>query len=228
MNQYLQSVLDASKQPAHGRCPEVFAQAMTNSTGGAFTKSHLPALALSLLVIYAPTGVGVASIYDLAHSTQGMSKIPYCDFSSFERDASIGSIGSRLRSARAVLGLSVSDLASVFGISRQAVYKWLAGGSISNLNQGKLEDLFGAVGALLPFSESGTWTLGRRRDHEGQTLVQALKSGRTARLWAAEIANVLQDEQKQRIFLNQVLSSHRAPLPVARDLGVPVLNEQND
>jgi anti-sigma factor RsiW len=47
-------------------------------------------------------------------------------------------------------------------------------------------------------------------------------------LWAAEIANVLQDEQKQRIFLNQVLSSHRAPLPVARDLGVPVLNEQND
>ncbi|MGP8185193.1 MAG: helix-turn-helix domain-containing protein [Terracidiphilus sp.] len=226
MSQYLQGVLDASKQATHVGCPEVFAQTRTNSTGSAFTSSHLPALALSLLVMYAPTGV--ASIYDLAHSTQRMSKTPYCDSSESGRDAAIGNAGSRLRSVRTALGLSVSDLASVLGVSRQAIYKWLAGGPISNLNHGKLEDLFGAVRTLVPFSESETWALGRRRDQAGQTLVQALKSGKTATLWAEEIANVLQDEQKQRILLDQIFSSDRAPLPVARELGVPVLNEQTD
>jgi hypothetical protein len=126
------------------------------------------------------------------------------------------------------LGISVSDLSSIFGVSRQAIYKWLAGGGLSSLNQDKFDDLFLAAGILAPLPGSDGWSFSRRRDRAGLTLLDTLRNGKAAKAWAQDVAFLIEDEQKQRDYVNRILSSHRRSLPAARELGVPMLNEQND
>ena len=221
MKQYLQSVLDMPK-PASAACPEIYVHPRFLSTGSAFTSSRLAAAALSLLALSAPTGV--ASIYDLGRSTHRLNRIPFQD----DREISDRKLRSRARTMMAVLGLSVSDLSTVFSVSRQAIYKWFAGGGLSSLNQERFEDLFLAAGILAPLSNSEGWSFSRRRNRAGQTLLEALRNGKPATVWAQDVAFLLEDEEKQRDLMKQILSSHRQPLPAARELGVPVLNEQND
>jgi transcriptional regulator with XRE-family HTH domain len=225
MNRYLRSVLDTQKT-AHVVCPEVFVQPRSFSTGSGFKTSQLAAAALSVLALSAPTGV--ASIYNIARSTHGLDQIPYYDIAPNDREVSGRKMRSRVRAIRIALGISVSDLSSIFGVSRQAIYKWLAGSGLSSLNQDRFDDLSLAASILAPLSGSEGWSFSRRRDRTGQTLLEALRNGKPAKLWAQDVAFLLEDEQKQRDFMNQILSSHRRSLPAARELGVPVLNEQND
>jgi transcriptional regulator with XRE-family HTH domain len=220
MNEYLQSALD-TQQPGH-----VFVHPRTSSTGSGFGTSQLATLALSLLALSAPTGT--ASIYNIARSAQRFDQVPFYDIALNERKTPDGNLKSRIRAIRVALGLSISDLSSIFDVSRQAIYKWLAGGGLSSLNQDRFEDLFLAAGILAPLSGTEGWSFSRRRDRAGLTLLEALRNGKAAKLWAQDIAFLLDDEQKQRNHVNQILSSHRRPLPAARELGVPVLNEQND
>jgi transcriptional regulator with XRE-family HTH domain len=226
MNQYLQAVLDTPKS-AHVVCPEVaYVHPRTSSTGSAFATSQFAALALSLLAISAPTGV--ASIYDLARSTQRCDQIPCYDSGLVNCENPDRNPRSRIRAIRTALGISVSDLSSIFGVSRQAIYKWLAGGAMSNLNYDKFEDLSLAAAILAPLSGSDSWSFRRRRDRAGQALLEALRNGKTAKSWAQDVAFLLQDEQQQRNYVDQLLSSHRKSLPALRELGVPVLDERND
>lgn len=225
MNRYLGSVLE-TQEPAHLVYPEVFAYPRTFSTGSGFRTSHLAAVALSLLALSAPTGT--ASIYNIARSTQRFDQMPFCGIALNGGEIPDRNVRSRIRAIRVALGISISDLSSIFGVSRQAIYKWLAGGGLSSLNQDRFEDLFLAAGILAPMSGSEGWSFSRRRDREGLTLMEALRNGKTAKLWAQDIAFLLEDEQKQRDYVNQILSSHQRSLPAARELGVPVLNEQND
>lgn len=225
MSQYLQSVLDTPRiaQVAH---PEVYVQPRTFSTGSAFTTSQLAAAALCVLALSAPTGV--TSAYNLARSTQRLVQIPLYDTTTDERGISDRNLRSRVSVIRAALGVSISDLSLIFDVSRQAIYKWLAGGGLSSLNQERFEDLFLAAGILVPLSSSEGWSFNRRRDRAGQTLLGALREGKSAKLWAQDVAFLLEDERKQRGYMDQILSSHQGSLPTARELGVPVLNEQSD
>jgi transcriptional regulator with XRE-family HTH domain len=218
MNQY--------PERAHVVWPEVYVQPRTFSTGSSFKTSHLAAVALNLLALSAPTGV--TSIYDIARSTQRLDQIPFYDIAPSDREIHDRSLRSRVRAIRDALGISISDLSSVFGVSRQAIYKWLAGGKLSSLNQEKLEDLFRAAAILAPMSGSEGWSFSRRRDRGGQTLLEALRNAKTAKLWAQDVAFLLKDEQEQRDLMNQILSAHGKSMPAARELGVPVLDEQND
>jgi transcriptional regulator with XRE-family HTH domain len=224
MSQYLQSVLD-TQEASYVVRPELYVP-RNSSTGSSFKTSHLAAVALNLLALSAPTGV--ASIYSIALSTQRADQIPFYYMAANDTDAPGVSLRSRIRVIKAALGISISDLSSIFGVSRQAIYKWLGGGRLSASNQEKFEDLFRAAAILAPISASENWSFSRRRDKAGQTLLEALRNAKAATLWAQDIAFLLEDEQKQRDLVNQILNSQRKSLPVARELGVPVLNEQND
>jgi len=225
MSQYLQSVLD-TPTTAQVAYPQAYVHPRTFSTGSAFTTSQLAAAALCLFALSAPTGV--TSVYNVARSTQPFVQIAFCDTTMGERGISDRNLRSRVSAMRAALGVSISDLSLIFDVSRQAIYKWLAGGGLSSLNQERFEDLFLAAGILAPMSSSEGWSFSRRRDRAGQTLLEALRKGRPAKLWARDVAFLVEDERKQRDYMNQILSSHRKSLPAARELGVPVLDEQND
>jgi transcriptional regulator with XRE-family HTH domain len=205
---------------------EVVGQARTASTGSSFTTSRLAASALSLLAISAPTGV--ASAYDFARASQRLSQIPYYDISPTGRGASDRTLRSQVRVIREALAISISDLACILGVSRQAVYKWLGGGTMSDLNQERFEDISAAANILAPHSGSEGLILSRRRDTKGQTLLMALQNGTTSRAWAEDLAQLLQDENRQRSMLSQMIAPNQRSLPGARELGVPLLDEQLD
>jgi transcriptional regulator with XRE-family HTH domain len=154
--------------------------------------------------------------------------MPFYDTAMSGRGVSDRNLRSRFREMRAVLGISVSDLSAIFGVSRQAIYKWVAGGRLSKPNQERFEDLFHATGVLAPLTNSDGWSFSRRRNRAGQTLLEALRSGKPAKSWAQDVAFLLEDEQRQRDYVIQILSSHGKSQPAAREFGVPVFNEQND
>jgi len=195
------------------------------STGSCFSAASMTS-AILLLALYAPTGV--ASGMDFARTSQRLSQIPYYEIISTTGEVAETSFPSRIRMIQKILAVSISDIASVLGVSRQAVYKWLSGGSVSDLNREKFEDLTEAANVLAPYAKSQALMLSRRRNIGGLTLVESLQSGAPARVWAVEVSQMLIQGENQRKMMNQMLASHQRSLPGLREMGVPILDEQDD
>jgi transcriptional regulator with XRE-family HTH domain len=165
---------------------------------------------------------------DFARTSQRLSQIPYYDIVSTVGEVAAASFPSRIRLIQKVLAVSISDLASVLGVSRQAVYKWLSDGPVSDLNREKFEDLAAAANVLTPYAISQSLMLNRRRNIAGLSLVESLRSGASAQVWAEEVSKQLIQGQYQRKMMSQMLASHSRSLPGLREMGVPILDEQDD
>ena len=197
----------------------------TASTGSCFSATSLATAVLGL-ALSAPTGV--ASGFDFARTSQRLSQIPYYEIVSTVGQVAEATFPSRIRLIQKVLAVSISDLASVLGVSRQAVYKWLSGGPVSDLNRERFEDLTAAANVLAPYAKTQALMLNRRRNSGGLTLVDSLRSGASARVWAEEVSQLLIQGENQRKIMNQILASHQRSLPGLREMGVPLLDEQDD
>jgi transcriptional regulator with XRE-family HTH domain len=204
---------------------QVPSQIRMASTGSCFSAANL-ATALLLLALSAPTGV--ASGLDFARTSQRLSQIPYYEIVLTADEVAEATFPSRIRFIQKVLAVSISDLAFVLGVSRQAVYKWLSRGPVSDLNRERLEDLTAAANVLAPYAGSQALMLNRRRNIDGLTLVESLRSGASARVWAEEVSQLLIKGRNQRKMMDQMLASHRRSLPALREMGVPLLDEQDD
>ena len=205
---------------------EIFLQTRMASTGSSFSTSGLIATALAWLVLTAPTGV--ASVYDLARSSQRLSKVPYYDVVPVEREVSASNLRSRLKEIRGALAISISEVASIMGVSRQAVYKWLSGGPMSDVNRERFDDLSLAASILAPYTVNIAQVMSKRKNGTGHDLAASLHDGITAHKWAEDVARLLNDEQSQRRIIDQVVNSHRNAPTESDDLGVPLLDEQYD
>jgi transcriptional regulator with XRE-family HTH domain len=203
---------------------QVPSQIRMASTGS--SAANLAETALLLLILSAPTGL--ASGMDFARTSQRLSQIPYYEIVPTAGEVAEASFPSRIRLIQKVLAVSISDLASVLGVSRQAVYKWLSGGPVSDLNREKFEDLTAAANVLVPYAKSQALMLNRRRNVGGLTLIDSLRSGASARVWAEEVSQTLIQGENQRKMMNQILALHRRSLPGLREMGVPILDEQDD
>ncbi|MGA9670628.1 MAG: hypothetical protein WBQ94_15565 [Terracidiphilus sp.] len=196
------------------------------STGSCFSAASLADMALLLVLLSAPTGL--ASGLDLARTSQRLSQIPYYEIVSSAGEVAESTLPSRIRLVQKVLAISISDLAFVLGVSRQAIYKWLSGGPVSDLNRERLEDLTAAADVLAPYARSQALMLSKRRNSMGLTLVESLRSGASARAWADEVSQILINGQNQRRLMEQILTSHRRTPPALREMGVPLLDEQGE
>lgn len=205
---------------------QVSSQIRMASTGSWFATPNLAEVALLFVVLSAPTGV--ASGVDFARTSQRLSQIPYYEIVSAVGEVADAAFPSRIRRIQKVLNVSISDLASVLGVSRQAIYKWLSGGPVSDLNRERFEDLAEAAHVLAPYSKTQALMLNRRRNTGGLTLVESMRSGASARVWAVEVSRLFEEGQAQRRIMAEVLASHRRSLPGLRELGVPLLDEQDD
>jgi hypothetical protein len=104
----------------------------------------------------------------------------------------------------------------------------LSGGPINDLNSEKFDDLEAAMNILAPHAKSQALMLNRRRNMGGLTLVESLRSGASARVWAEDVSQLLNHGENQRKMMNQILASHQRSLPGIREIGVPILDEQDD
>ena len=88
------------------------------------------------IVVIACALGGTGSVFALSHANEWGkmldSRVPYFDVQISDVDASrpdIRSAAEHLANIRQVLNPAIADLATTFGVSRQAVYKWIGGES---------------------------------------------------------------------------------------------------
>jgi DNA-binding transcriptional regulator YiaG len=99
---------------------------------------------------------------------------------------------------RDVLSLSISNLASMLGVSRQAVYNWLKGEQPIPEHSAKLQELAQVAGLLAEFGSPIPGALLKRKVIGGKTLFEVIREGGSAHDSAQILVQILRREQEQR------------------------------
>jgi len=126
---------------------------------------------------------------------------------------------------RQVIKIPVSELARVFGVSRQAVHEWIKGGALSQRNAQRLSELAQAADVLLEFRSEVTPQMLRRKIGGGMSLLESVKEdGKVVEL-ARRLVDTLSRESQQRERLAARLAGRQTPALAPSDFGAPHLDE---
>jgi hypothetical protein len=127
---------------------------------------------------------------------------------------------------RTVLKSTVTELANLFGVSRQAIYDWQTGKQVAIENATKLEDLAKAAEILSDGGLVGSPLVMRRKIIGGKTLFDILREGGSVQDAARLLVEIMRHENQQREALELRLADRKQRLVVGPDdLGVPMLHE---
>lgn len=127
---------------------------------------------------------------------------------------------------REILKPTITELAHLFGVSRQAVYDWQAGKSTAPENAAKLDDLAKAADVLALTGIEGSAQLLRRKITGGKSLLDLIREGGSAAKFAQALAQTVGREAEQREQLALRLAGRAKPIVPNDDYGVPMLNER--
>ena len=131
---------------------------------------------------------GTGSVFALSHANEWGkmldARVPYFDVRMTDVDAArpdIRSAAEHLANIRQVLSPAIADLAAVFGVSRQAIYKWI--GSESTPEVDKLERLPSLSLAPYPFPKAEVTRpspLLKMKAFDGRSLLDLVAAGQLA------------------------------------------------
>ena len=128
---------------------------------------------------------------------------------------------------REVLKPTITELARLFGVSRQAVYDWQAGKSMAPGNAAKLDDLAKAADAIALTGTESSSQLLRRKIVDGKSLLDVVREGGSATHAAKIVAQTLYREAKQRKQLALRLAGRAKPNVSHDEFGIPMLDERS-
>jgi transcriptional regulator with XRE-family HTH domain len=126
---------------------------------------------------------------------------------------------------RAIFRLSMADIGSVFKVSRQSVYNWIAGEKPSPENVEKLNDVAAAADLFLAYGSADSSYLVRRKLENGKTLMDSVREGGSAQDAARSLLQIAQKETSQREALQRRLANRIPATPDYSEIGSPMLNE---
>lgn len=126
---------------------------------------------------------------------------------------------------RRAMNISVSELARVFGVSRQAVHEWIKGGALSPINAQRLSEMVQAADVLLACGIEITPQMLRRKIQSGRSLLESVQEGGKTVGLARKLVETLSREAQQRQRLAERLAGRQNPDFVYRDFGAPHLDE---
>jgi len=139
----------------------------------------------SAVVMIACALGGTGSVFALSHANEWGkmldTRVPYFDIQSADTDAArpdIRSAAEHLANIRQVFNPAIADLATVFGVSRQAIYKWI--GSESTPEDDKLERIRALSLAADAFQKAGVTrasSLLKMKAFEGRSLLDLVAAG---------------------------------------------------
>lgn len=158
-----------------------------------------------------------------ATANWNINKIEIDDSRETAADAASAS-ASDIAHIRQVMKISVSELARVFGVSRQAVHEWIKGGALSHRNAQRLSELAQAADVLLESGIDVTPQMLRRKIGGGQSLLESVKAGKVVEL-ARTLVDTLSREAQQRERLAARLAGRQKPALPPSDFGAPHLDE---
>lgn len=124
---------------------------------------------------------------------------------------------------RTVTKISVTELARVFGVSRQSVHEWIKGGALSPQNAQRLWELAQATDVFLEAGIEPSPEVFRRKVAGGQSIFEAISDSGNAVSSAKTLVATLIRESEQR----QRLAARLAGKPATpnTEFGSPHLDE---
>jgi transcriptional regulator with XRE-family HTH domain len=166
--------------------------------------------------------------YFVTRGDRGYWSAPF-EWSHHFAEAIIGAtVTEKLARIREVLGPTMTDLAALLRVSRQAVYDWREGKEIAAENLRRVEGLAKAADVLAVEGLRGTSSALRRPIKNGKTFFQLVKQGASAEDAARSLVRMLRVEAGQREALQKRLAGRkrRPSREIFEDFGVPTLNEE--
>lgn len=131
------------------------------------------------------------------------------------------SAAENLARVREVFKPSVTELASLFGVSRQTIYNWQSGQPIAIQNEDRLEQLARAADLFQAEGFAERSSVLRRRLPGGKTLFEAVRDGEGAEAAATRLVDLVKAELNQRTKLSERLAA-RARRPIdSAEIGAP-------
>ena len=121
--------------------------------------------------------------------------------------------------------VSITELAKIFEVSRQAIYEWMDGRSLSQENEEKLDRLFSAIAILNDDRLELSPQILRRKVDGEISIGEAIKTDKDVLALARSLKETLITETEQRrLISNKMLGTKSAPLDLGT-YGAPHLNE---
>lgn len=128
---------------------------------------------------------------------------------------------------RTLLSPTVTDLASILKVSRQAIYDWQAGKSISVENAERLSELARAADLFATEGLRGTSQALHRPIKNGKNFFKLIDEGTPADTAARSLIEIVRSEFRQREALRNRLAGRKRPSrETFSEMGAPMLDEK--
>lgn len=126
---------------------------------------------------------------------------------------------------RGVLKPAISQLAGLFGVSRQSIYNWARGEQPKVQHIARLDDLARAADIIASEGITSPSQALNRKIVDGKTLLEIVAAGGSAQDAAHKLALILRRETEQRKAIEAKLAGRKSARDEVDDYGVPMLDE---
>lgn len=158
---------------------------MSTTTLPAHRSMPIPQPMGAAIVVIACALGGTGSVFALSHANEWGkmldTRVPYFDVQTADADTvrpDIRSAAEHLANIRQMLNPAIADLATTFGVSRQAIYKWIGGESTPE--DDKLERIRSLSLAADAFQKAGVTRASsflKMKAFEGRSLLDLVAAG---------------------------------------------------
>ncbi len=205
--------------------PTTLSAAPSRFSWGQFTAGVLVPLTVFGL------GIGTGGAATLSYvKERGTKGYPYvvCDSAQSRPGAMAGyTPAENLGHIRAVLKPTVTELASMLRVSRQAIYDWQAGKPIASENASRLADLAHAADIFAAEGLKGASPTLRRSIRNGKSFLDLVREGASGESAARALLDIVRREAREREALKSRLAGRMRPSRDAfEDVGAPMLDEK--
>jgi DNA-binding XRE family transcriptional regulator len=132
-------------------------------------------------------------------------------------------ISNDIEQIKSVLNITMTELARSLGVSRQAPYNWVAGGTIKEDNLSKLNELRSAADVFVAENVEVQARLLHRKLSGGKSLLETVATGGNGEQAARALVDLLRIEANQRETLAKLFAERHQQQNAG--LGLPPLND---
>lgn len=182
---------------------------------------------ISLLAQPAIASTGTAGLRIIESRQPYESLSPLLKITPQESNDVQRTVAEDLNRVRTVFKPAVSDLANIFGVSRQAIYNWLSGEEPVAMHAEKIRDLASAADLVKTEGVTITGQILKRKITNGKSLFELVQDGESAKDNVTILLKLLRRESEQKKQMEQRLANRAPSSSNSLDIGSLVLNEQS-
>lgn len=188
--------------------------------------SFVAAIGVTAVALQVGTGGYQTADYYKQRGLRGYPFVAYNSNSSYDEVARVRTAAEDLLHIRDILKPSVTDLAQALGVSRQAIYDWQGGKTISVENAARLAELARAADVFTEEGLTVSVQLLRRPITSGKRLFDIVGEGGSAEQAVRKLIRLVRRELSQRQMVAEHLAPRKRSVVPVDNYGTPMLDEQ--